>query len=252
MKKIIKFLCILICILLAIIFLLKSFQKEKVNIADKIGTKVGESELSMTDYYNLVQIIENTYKEYLMKGDYETAYSMLNQNYRSYVSFSDYQEKMKNKDNSNLKVTDIKRISQTTYHVTTNASGDDFTIIIDKGESKFLLLPESFLGAKKLNNSVSHNKLKCVLEDYLVKVGETLFNVKLTNNSNEDMNITGGKLFTNLDDKIEIPFNITVPAKETKDIIVSFGTNYAFPKKLILYRANGEKEDIEYVFDIKE
>ena len=251
MKKIIKFLCILSCILLFIIFLLKSYQKEQVNIADKIGAKIGESELSMTDYYNLVQIIENTYKEYLMNGDYKTAYSMLNQNYRNYVSFDDYQEKMKNKDISNLKVTNIKRVSKTTYHATTNSSGDDFTIIIDKDEGKFLLLPESFLGAKKLDSKVSNNKLKCVLEDYLVKVDETLFNVKLTNSSNEDMNITGGKLFTNLDDKIEIPFNITVPSKETKEIVVSFSTKYAFPKKLILYRANGEKEDLEYAFDIE-
>lgn len=252
MKKIIKFLCILICILLLILLLLKGYQIEQEDIAGKMGSKVGESELSMTDYYNLVQIIENTYKDYLIKGDYNSAYSMLNINYRSHVSFDDYKEKMQSKDNSNLKVTGIKRVTQTTYHVTTNSSGDDFTIILDKGENKFLLLPESFLGAKKINNKVSHNKLKCILEDYLVKVDETQFNIELTNSSKEEMHITGGKLYTNLDDEIEVTFNITIPPKETKEIFASFRTDYAFPKKFILYRANGEKEDLEYVFDIKE
>lgn len=251
MKKLIKFLVVVICILLFILFLLKGYQHEKEDIASKIGDKVGESELSMSDYYNLARIIEDAYRQYLVQGDYRTAYSMLHQNYRAYTSYEDFENKMSGRDNSQLKVANIKRVTQTTYHVMTNVSGEDFTIIINQDESKFSLLPEAFLAYDNPNMTSKSNNLQCTLKDYLVNVNQTTFHMELKNTSEDEMHITKGMLYTNLDDAVEKSLDMIIPAKQSKEISISFDTNYAFPSKLILYRENGKKADIEYTFSIE-
>lgn len=250
MSKTIKFLLILICVLLFIIFLLKGYEKEKINIAEKIGPKVGESELSMTDYYALKQIIEDNYKKYLLDGEYERAYNMLSPAYWAYVPFKDYESKMPNKDIEELRISGIKRVTKTTYHATANQSGEDFTIILNQDDGKFSLLPESFIGHSTLNVSKSNRKLKCTVKDYLVNVDETIFNCEIFNSSKEDITINSGTLITNLEDKIKKDLQITIPSKQKIDVLISFDTYYAFPKKLTLNRENGEEEDIEYVFEI--
>lgn len=250
MNKITKYLLILFFILLFIVFLLKGYEKEQIDIARKIGPKVGERELSMTDYYNLTQIIEDTYKDYLLKQDYKTAYSMLSKNFRLYLPFDEYEKEMSNKDNSKLKVADIKRVTKTTYHVKTNMSGEDFTIIIDKEDNKFTLLPKSFLDYVKPNIIVSKKNLKCTLIDYVVNINQTVFNFDLKNESKEEIKLERGILYTNLDDTVQSDLNIVILPKETKRVSITFDTNYAFPSKLILDRENNGKNNIEYSFKL--
>lgn len=250
MKKIFKFLLITICVLLFIIYLLKSYTKEQEDVAGLIGKHISGGELSMNDSYALEQIID-TYKNYLIEKDYEIAYKMLNRNYKSYISLEEFISKIESKDISSIKITNVERISSTTYHVLTNTSGEeDFTIIINSEYETFSLFPESFLKYKQLNNKNSKKKMECKLIDYLVKIDSCTLNFEITNKSKEDMIINSATLYTRLGNKIEKDDRISIPAKTSKNISISFDTDYDFPGEIVLNRLNGTKEDIEYSFTI--
>jgi len=253
MNKITKFLLIVVCVLLFIYFLVNGYAKKSEDMSELVGSKIGGGELSTSDYYSLVQCVE-TYIDYLKQKDFEMAYQMLNNNYKEYVSYEKYQEKVAQKDYSQTNITDVEIITATTYRVTTTTEGQEeqFSIIIDGDSRRFLLLPESFLDYQKVNTKVFHHQLKCVLKEYVVYTDKSEMMFEVTNNSNKDAHLTMGKCWTTFSDEIEKNVDITIKAKETIPITVSFETDYTFPKKVILYKNNNGKADIEYLFEIED
>ncbi|MBQ9314980.1 MAG: hypothetical protein IJ220_08360 [Clostridia bacterium] len=253
MNKITKFLLIIVCVLLVIYFFVNGYASKNENMAYLVGNKIGGGELSVSEYYSIAQCVE-TYQNYLAERNYETAYKMLNNNYKEYISFEEFKNKVSKKDYAKSVITDIEVITATTFHVKADVSGEkeDYTIIINSENSNFLLLPESFLDYRKSSIKTSKNNLNCELIDYLVNTNETVIHFDITNEGNEEIKISGGKLYTNLDDQVENDIDVTIPAKTKKEISMSFETNYAFPNKVIIYRSNGEKKNIEYNFEIEE
>lgn len=250
MNKITKILLIIVCFLLVIYFILNGYVKDSENIAKLIGNKVGGGELTMSNYYSLSQCIE-TYFHYLKDKHFETAYKMLNNNYKEYVSFENYKSEVLKYNYDNARVMNINPITTTTYNVVTDISGEkeDFTIVLNKDGISFLLFPNTFLDYQKINKKEKRKGLECNLEDYTVNTNNNTFNFTFSNNSNENISINSGTLITNLDDKIEKTIDINLSPKETKKISISFDTNYAFPKEIILYR-NTENDSLKYSFSI--
>ena len=253
MNKITKFLLIVASILLVVYLFINGYIKESENISKLMGSKVGGGELSTRDYYSLAQCVE-TYTNYLAKKDYETAYKMLNNNYHTYVSFHDYKERVSKRDNTKTIIEDIEAITPTTFCVTTNTSGEKerISIIVNKDNNNFLLLPYSFLDYKTTNLKVRQKGLQCILKEYVVNTNEIIFHFEFTNNTNSEIKIQNGMLNTNFEDKITQEINLSIAPQETKEYALSFETEYMFPKRVILYRSNGEKSNLEYIFEVKE
>lgn len=250
MNKITKILLIIVCFLLVVYLILNGYVKDSENMAKLVGNKIGGGELTMSNYYSLSQCAE-TYFHYLRDKDYETAYKMLNNNYKEYISFEKYKEKVIKNNYENTEITDINPITKTTYNVITDVSGEkeNCTIILNNDGVSFLLLPDNFLDYQKINKKVSKKSLECYLTNYVVTTTNNTFKFSITNKSSEDINIASGKLITNLDDNLECAIDINILPKETKEISVSFVTDYAFPKKIILYRNIGNNLT-EYAFNI--
>ena len=250
MNKITKFLLIILLILIGAYFLLTGFVKETDNIADKVGARVGGGELSVTEYYSLAQCFE-TYKNYLSKKDYNTAYIMLGHLYRRYVPYEEYEKNILTKNVSEMQIEDINIITSTTFDLLVDTSGEKehYSIIIDNKTNKFTLLPESFLDYKAIDIEESKKKLECTLKDYVVYIDKCVLNFEIKNNNKkEEINISKATLFTNMESTLENNEIISIKPGETKSIQIAFETDYEFPTKVVLERIENKKS-IEYSYE---
>ena len=250
MNKITKFLLIVFCILAFAYFLLSNYTKETEDMASKVGNKIGGAELTMNEYYSLIQYFD-AYKDYVLKKEYKSAYSMLGASYRNYVSYDEYESKISKKEIDKLQIEDVSTITTSTFEIVTDISGEKeiYSIIIDKQINKPKIYPESFLDHKDVEISKNQKNVKCILKDYIVNNDKCILNFEISNNNKEKFSLNEATLYTNLADVVTIGENVEVNSKEVKSFSLSFDTDYAFPNKAILKCAIGNK-DIELIFEI--
>lgn len=256
MKKLTKFLLIIVCFLVAIYFLLTNFNKQTENMSSKVGYKVGGGELSMHEYYALAQYFD-TYKDYMSKGEYKSAYNMLGITYRQYIPFENFERNIDKEKVKSLKLEDINIVTPSTYELvlnindSKNASGEKihYSIVNDTSIDRVYLYPDSFLDYKIIGDSEKTNKIKCELVDYIVYTDKTELNFEIKNSKNEKFNMTEAILYTNLDDVITLNDALVINEKEVMKKVLSFETEYAFPKKIVL-KGNVGNKDVEFVFEI--
>lgn len=250
-NKITKFLLITCLILFILCMLLLKYKTEHSDMSLKVGAKVGGGELTMSDYYTLVQYM-NMYKESILNEKYELAYNFIGSSYKNLVSYDEFLETLPSNINK-MQILEIDRITLSTFNVLLDMSGENtnYSIIINNETDKFEILPNSFLDYQEINQKESKKKLQCVLKDYTVNTTNCILNFELKNTSKEDIQIMSSTLYTNLDDVIKDESSIEVKAGESKNISISYETDYAFPEKVVLVRniKNGEKT-LEYTFDL--
>lgn len=254
MNKLTKLLLIIAAILLFFYLILINFNKELEDMPSKIGSKLGGGELTMSEYYTLSQFLQ-TYKDYISKKEYKTAYNMLGSSYRNYISYEDYEKNISNKNMNNLQLEDIKIITASTFDLLTDTSGEKahYSIIIDKETNIPKLYPESFLDYKVVDIKENRKGTTTLLKDYTVNIDKCFLNLQIKNNKNNNLKITKATLYTNLDDIVDYSDEVIVNAKDTKNISLSFDTNYAFPDKLVLnYTLENTDNNFEIVFEINE
>lgn len=251
MHKFTKFLLVLLLILLVLYVWLSNFNKDYFSMANKVGMRVGGGELTVSDYYTLVQCME-TYKGYIAKKEYDTAYNMLGASYRNFLPYDEYEKQILDVDVEKMIVKDINIITQTTFDMIVGESGEEthYSIIIDKNSNTFALYPDSFLEYRKVEIEESQKSLKCTLVDYVVNTDKTVMNLNVKNKSNEEIVITKSVLHNNLDQTITNSNTIKILPDEDKVISIEFATDYSFPEKLVLERSIAGKESIEYSFEI--
>lgn len=250
-NKITKFLIITCLILFALCMLVLKYDTELSNMSLKVGAKVGGGELTMSDYYTLVQYM-NMYKESILNEKYELAYSFIGSSYRNKVSYEEFLDNLpKNVDK--MQVTNIERITTSTFNISLDMSGEstNYSIIVDKETDKFEILPNSFLDYQEVNKKESQKKLQCILKDYTVNTTNCVVNFELKNTSKNDIQISNSTLYTNLDDVVKDENSIEIKAGESKNVSITYKTDYAFPEKVVLVRniENSEKT-IDYTFDL--
>lgn len=250
-NKITKFLLITCLILFILCMLLLKYKTEHSDMSLKVGAKVGGGELTMADYYTLVQYM-NMYKESILNEKYELAYNFIGSSYKNKVSYEEFLNNLP-KNIDKMQVTNIDRITTSTFDVLLDMSGEitNYSIIIDKEANKFEILPDSFLDYQEVDKKEKQKGLQCVLKDYTVNTTNCILNFELKNTSKKDLQISNSTLYTNLDDVIKDENSIEVKAGEIQNISITYETDYAFPEKVILIRniENSEKT-IEYTFDL--
>lgn len=245
MNKVTKILLIIFFILLFAFIILKSYTQDMNDMSLKVGTPVGGGELTMREYYTLVQCIE-TYNDYLKSGDYQTAYNILGSSYRNYADFETYEKNMQSKNIGKMQVENIDIVTKTTFKIYTSTSGEkeNYSIILDNEKDRFSIYPESFLDYAQKNETITKKGLKCKLIDYVVNIDKTYFNFEITNTSKKEIiEISNSILTTNLMDTIENKEIIQIEPGETKKITLEYKTTYAFPTQLVL-----ERDNLQYSF----
>lgn len=250
MNKITKFLLIILCILAFAYFLLSNYNKEMEDMPSKVGAKIGGGELTMNEYYSLIQYFD-TYKDYVSKKEYKSAYSMLGASYRNYLSYDEYESKISKKEMDKLQIDDVNIITASTFEIVTDISGEKeiYSIIIDKQINKPKIYPESFLDYKNVEISKKQKNVKCILKDYIVNNDKCILNFEINNNNKNKFILNEATLYTNLADVVKVEEKVEVNSKEVKSFSLSFDTDYAFPNEVVLKGAVGDK-DIELVFKI--
>ncbi len=251
MNKITKFLLITCLILFVLCMLMLKYDTSLSDMRSKIGSKITGGELTMSDYYTLVQYM-NMYKESIVHEKYELAYSFIGSSYKKYVSYEEFLKKIP-QDMEKMQISDIERITMTTFNVLLDISGDkyEYSIVVDSDTSKFEILPDSFIDYQKVEKQEKNKELQCKLNDYIVNCKNCVFNLELNNTSSENIKIENVTLYTNLQDTIVNEESFEIIPDETKAISLTFNTDYAFPDKLIIVRSVGESEKtIEYTFDL--
>mgnify|MGYP003297759240 CR=1 FL=1 len=183
MNKITKFLIVLTLILLFLCILLNKYEEDLYNMASKVGSQVGGGELTMKEYYTLAQCME-TYIGYISEKKLDVAYNMLGTTYRDYVSYNDFVEKINNKNIENMIIKDIDIITNTTFKVIGDVSGEEYyySIIVDNQLNRFAIYPESFLTYTQIDENVSKKKLQITLIDSKVQIDNCILKFKITNN----------------------------------------------------------------------
>lgn len=250
MNKITKFLLIVLCILAFAYFLLNNYTKNIEDMASKVGNKIGGGELTMNEYYSLIQYFD-TYKDYVLKKEYKSAYSMLGASYRNYVSYDEYESKISKKEIDKLQVEDVNIITTSTFEIVTDMSGEKefYSIIIDKQINKPKIYPESFLDYKNVEVTKKQKNVKCILKDYIVNNDKCTLNFEISNNNKDKFSLNEATLYTNLADAVKVEEKVEVNSKELKSFSLSFDTDYAFPNEVVLKGTIGNK-DSEFVFKI--
>lgn len=251
MKKTIKnFLMILICILLVAYLILNNYTKQTENISSKVGSKIGGGELSMHEYYALSQYFD-TYKNYINTKEYKKAYNMLGITYRNYIPYEEYEKNISRKNIEKLMLEEITPITASTYDLVIDNSGEKshYSIINDTSIDRVYLYPESFLDYKNVEQKVKEKKIESKLIDYIVYVDKTDLTFDIKNNRSEKINAYEATLYTNLDDVITINESVEINSKESKKVVLSFDTDYAFPEKVVLKCIVGNK-NVEFVYEI--
>lgn len=251
MRKSWKFMIGTLVVLFLIYVWLKNYTTSVVDMDSKVGSRVGGGELTMSEYYTLKSYME-LYDKYLSEEKYDLSYMMLGIPYRRYVSYEEYLEKVKKDNLNDFLIEDINIITNTTYDVLLDNSGDKkhYTLVIDDNKSASVIYPESFLDYKEVNAKTHKNKVEIVLTDYVVNIDKCILNFAITNKSNKKVDFSTSKLLTNEQSKIENNQEFVIDAKETKEITLEYGTNYEFPSQVMLCRNMNDKV-IDYVIDIK-
>lgn len=247
MNKIKKFLLVILCILAFAYFILNNYTKELENMSLKVGQKIGGGELSMDEYYSLLQYFQ-TYQNYISKGEYKIAYNMLGASYRNYISYEEYEKRIVDSNIKDINIEGIDIITATTFDLITDLSGEKehYSLIVDE---KLKLYPESFLDYKFLEMKEKDKKVQFLLKDYIVEIDKCILNLEIKNNNSKEVNIKEAILYTNLNDIINLKEDIIIDANSTKSISLEFNTDYAFPENIILKYSIG-KNDKELEFNI--
>lgn len=251
MNKITKFLLITCLILFIICMLVMRYDSEMNDMSAKVGAKIGGGELTMSDYYTLVQYMD-MYKESILHEKYELAYSFIGSSYKNKVSYKEFTNNIPSNIDK-MQVAQIDRITNTTFNVSLDMSGEfyNYSIIIDKEANDFEILPDSFLDYQKVDKKKKKKGLQCLLTDYTVNCNNCILNFEIKNTSKESVQISNSTLYTNLRDVIENEEQIEIQPGETKVVSIMYETDYAFPTKVVLERNFQDSEKvIEYTFDL--
>ena len=251
MKKPWKFMFGTLVVLFLIYLWLKSYTDSVVDMESKVGSRVGGGELTMSEYYTLKSYME-LYRKNISEGKYDTSYRMLGITYREYIPYEKYIENLEKENINEFIIEDINIITDTTYDLILDNSGDKihYSIIVDDSSNGSVIYPASFLDYKNINKKINKNKVEIVLKDYVVN--KIILNLSMNNNSNKKINFFNSKLITNGQGKIESDQNIELNAKESKDITIEYSTNYEFPSQVTLYgNIEGKDKSVDYVIDIK-
>ena len=244
-NKIFVVLLIIIFVLLFINYTVKKFEQEEMDIKTKIGPVIGNSTVTINEFTLVSERTIGLYLKYLRENKIEEAYSLLSYEYKQYVPLDDFKAYISNTKFSKYSVNSITRKTENMYLATLDVDGEKQEMLIILVGERFCIVPEPFLKYVIVNEEISKDGVKYILEGYKINVNSCIFDVKIINDKNEDIIISGSniKLSSGYTINAEGTGNadFTVSAKQEKDVKIVFETSLDFPVQFEIDREDGEK-----------
>ena len=244
-NKILLVLLIIIIVLLFINYTVQKFVDEEIDIKTKIGPVIGSSSVTINEFVLLSERTIGVYLTLLRESKIEEAYSLLSYEYKEYVSLDDFKAYVSTIDLSGYSITSITRKTENMYMATLELNDEKQEMLIIMNGERFSIVPEPFLKYVTVDKEISKDGVKYILEGYKINVNSCIFDVKIVNDKNEDIKISGSsiKLSSGYTINAEGVGNadFSVPANQERNIKIVFETSLDFPVQFEIDREDGEK-----------
>lgn len=254
-KKVYKllFTAILVTLFLAITlneFIEADFGK---NIETMIGPEYsGGASISVKENIILKSTID-IYIQTIHSGDLEGAYDYLLPQYQEYISKEIYMQKMQEIGTENFVIQAMEL-----KHETENMFSFDITLknetklklLLILAEENYYIVPEPFLKYEDVNKEITKKGVTYNLKGYQVDLERCIFDMVITNNTNDEIEITQVKM-TSTAGGIRNAVNqkTKIQPHETLEVPYKVETYLDFPASLELTRKDGEKIRV-YTFEL--
>lgn len=239
MKSVItKILLWLLGALIVVYIILTGAVKDELNMASKVGARLGGGELSIRENTIVASCI-NTYLQNIADQKYENAYGMLGASYRNHTPYEEWLIKAQSLDISNMivKRSDIEIISKTTFCVPV-AIGDDTTnylVIINNNTNRFAIYPNEFLDYNNDPKQLTEQKITYTIKDYEVYGEKIILKLNVNNKNKKQLSLTNIALDTVAGNRYEYSGDILVDSTSENTYTLEFKNDFSFPTNLAVY-----------------
>ena len=246
-----------------IVFLVLYTKNKYANFSDDILEKVGagiETNIPIDRVLRIKKLAMDTYKEFLLNNDYQSAYDMLTDEYKLFCPIEEYETKVKQIDWSTFEVEDINAKNDYCYiaSVIYNQNGETiktrYLLYINKyATDKFFISPDKYIYSY-IDQEFSKDDILLHIDECVIYIDKIVLKGSIKNTSwFSDINISS--VNAAYGDSLVAKNNITLEIKkgDTAPIIVNYEgyTDYFIPDNIKIEKDNGEKEDV-YSFYFKE
>ncbi len=255
MNKIKKICMILIVVLICIVLFIFSLEPfiESMHISNRVGQKVGYSEVSIKDYVTLSNGTIGQYYRLLQSGDMEKAYSLFTPEYRQFVTLEEYVTKQQDLVSGEIvyAVKDIVQATENMFkaYVDENGTGKEYLIILGKSKisdkvnvnDTFALAPENFLEYEATENSIRKDKITYRVKGYRVELQKCILELVVTNDRDEEIQLESAKMIGTESGTFLSNEKYVILPNEEKELIIEFDTEIDFPEAFEITRRDGNK-----------
>lgn len=242
--KILGILLLLIIILTFITFSLKDFENNGLDIQNRIGEEVSTSNITINEYVLLTEKTIGLYFYLLQNNMFESAYALLSPEYKEMISYETFTQSVKDIDYSDYHITQLVHKTQNMYIADVSVGDMTNKILVILGNDSFSIVPEPFLKYISLNKKINKQGVQYELKGYQINTDSCIFDVKITNNTNEDVLIQSN-LILESGYWINAQNNdLTISAKGENVVSFYFATNIDFPVELQIIRKIDQKDRI--------
>lgn len=254
MKGTNKIILVLIFAIIACTVLTGSLKeyKEHKDISNTIGEIYNTNfEIGVREYVYVVEKTIGAYFRAIRENRTMDAYIMHTDEYKAYMSYEEFLKEIEGYDFNSFVFETFALISENVYEARVKLS-DGLThsfIILIKGDS-FGIGPNGFLKYENVNEKIKRDKVEYNLVGYKVSLKECEFDVIITNNNKEKIDISsfkiinkdGGNVYSNTS-------GISVESKSSDTLKIKFATSIDFPEVFEIERKDGNKIRT-YIFEL--
>ena len=196
-KSVIFFAIIILIVVLYVNSTLNKFVNEEFDILTTIGSEATSPKLSVNEFVLLSNKTIGVYFKWIQDGKYENAYAVLTPEYKEIVTLEDYKKNMEQIDFSSYQVKDITLKTQNMYIANVETKdGKNHEILIIMKDDSFAIVPEPFLKYVTVGNDITKDKITYELIGYEIDVNKCIFDVLITNNNDERVEISSASMTT--------------------------------------------------------
>lgn len=257
-KKILKIILIAYLIATIVILLVNYYIKDNESIYQKIGSMAPYS-TTIKNALNIKGYSLMPYADYIKAGDTESAYEMLSEEYKKAVPYEEYLKSIEGIDFNTFDMKEIKEKSEGTYVATVvyERNGEqketDYLLYLNKINPQIITIsPNKFIYSFNDSNfnmdNIELKMQKCEIYTDNIKITALIKNTSFF----DTMTFTSISVGYGEDTNKSQDVDFTLASGETKEIEISYETNYFIPNNIKIKRKLDEETLRTYTFYFEE
>jgi len=259
LKKIFSFLLVAYIIVFFMMYAKNKYGNTSNDIFTKIGSGI-ETNITVENTLKLKRLSIDRYKNYLIGGDYGSAYDMLTSEYKYQYDFDTYINQVSDIDWSTLELEDINAkndycyVASVVYRQNNELKKDKYLLYLDRYFTDSVTIsPDSFICSYK-NQDFEKDGVSLHIDDCIICIDQIRLKGSIKNTSwFSDINITsidsafGSSLTAHYPISKELKKDETLPF----DIIYDENTEFFIPDNIKIETQEDENK-VSYSFYFKE